>query len=73
MCSYIISVVYICHIVSCLKGFTLFDHIPHKNGMHISLQIYLKNREKRSMPITKIKHVKLFGNDSQKVAFYELK
>ncbi len=24
MCSYIISVAYICHIISCLKGFALF-------------------------------------------------
>ncbi len=29
MCSYIISVVYICRIISCLKGFALFYHIPH--------------------------------------------
>ncbi len=26
MCSYIISVVYIPHIITCLKGFTLFYH-----------------------------------------------
>ncbi len=36
MCSYIISVVYICRIISCLKGFTLFYHIPHTYGMHMS-------------------------------------
>ncbi len=36
----IISVVYICHIISCLKGFTLFCHIPHTYGMHMSLEIY---------------------------------
>ncbi len=41
MCSYIISVVYICHI-SCLKGFTLFYHSPHTYGMHMSLEIYQK-------------------------------
>ncbi len=35
MCSYIMSVVYICRIISCLKGFTLFYHIPHTYGMHI--------------------------------------
>ncbi len=29
MCSYIISVVYICRIISCVEGFTLFYHIPH--------------------------------------------
>ncbi len=29
MCFYIISVVYICHIISCLKGFVLFYHIPY--------------------------------------------
>ncbi len=29
MSSYVISVVYICRIISCLKGFTLFYHIPH--------------------------------------------
>ncbi len=34
MCSYIISVVYICRIISCLKGFTLLYHIPHTYGMH---------------------------------------
>ncbi len=40
MFSYIISVVYICPILSCLKGFTLFYHIPHTYGMYMSLEIY---------------------------------
>ncbi len=31
--------IYICHIISCLRGFTLFNHIPHKDGMHKSLEI----------------------------------
>ncbi len=42
MCSYIISVVYKCLIISYLKGFTLFYHIPHTYGMHISLESYYK-------------------------------
>ncbi len=42
MCSYIISVAYISHIKSCLKGFALFYHIPHTYGMHMSLEIYKK-------------------------------
>ncbi len=42
MCSYIISVGYICRIISCLKGFALFNHIPHSYGMHMSLEIYKK-------------------------------
>ncbi len=42
MCSYIISVVYICRIVSCLKGFALFYHIPHTYGMHMSLNFFLE-------------------------------
>ncbi len=29
MCAYVISVVYICRIISCLKGFALVYHIPH--------------------------------------------
>ncbi len=40
MCSYIRSVVYICRTISCLKGFTLLYRIPHKDGMHMSLEIY---------------------------------
>ncbi len=40
MCSYIISVVYICPIISCLKGVTLLYHIPHTYGMHMSQVIY---------------------------------
>ncbi len=28
MCSYIISVEYICHIISCLNRFALFNHFP---------------------------------------------
>ncbi len=40
MCSYIISVIYICRIISCFKGFGLFYHIPHTYGMHMSLEIY---------------------------------
>ncbi len=40
MCSYTISVVYICPIIACLKGFALFNHIPHTYGIHMSLEIY---------------------------------
>ncbi len=43
MCSYIIFVVNICLIISWLMGFTLFYHISHTYGMHMSLEIYLKN------------------------------
>ncbi len=42
MCSYIISVVYIRRIISCLKGFALFYHIPHTYGMHMSLNFFSK-------------------------------
>ncbi len=42
MCSYIISVLYICRIISCLKGFTLLYNIPHTYGMHMSLEIDCK-------------------------------
>ncbi len=42
MCSYKIPVVYKCPIISCLKGFTLGYHILHKDGMHMSLEIYSK-------------------------------
>ncbi len=38
MCSCIISVAYICHIISRLKEFALFYHIPHTYGMHMSLE-----------------------------------
>ncbi len=48
-----ISVVYMRHIISCLKGITLFNHIPHKEERHL---LKIKKREKRSMPITKTKH-----------------
>ncbi len=58
MCSYIISVVYICHMIYCLKGFSLFYHIPDTYGMHMLLEFFKnKKPEKRSMPITKIKHI----------------
>ncbi len=40
MCSYIKLAVYMCCIISCLRGFALFYHIPHTYGMHISLEIY---------------------------------
>ncbi len=40
MRSYIISVVYTCHVMSCLKRFTLLNHIPHKDGLHMSLEMY---------------------------------
>ncbi len=42
MCSYKISVGYICRIISCLKGFALFNHIPHAYGMDMLLEIYKK-------------------------------
>ncbi len=53
-CSNIISVVYMRRIISCLKGITLFNHIPHKEGRHL---LKIKKRKKRRMPITKTKHV----------------
>ncbi len=40
MCSYLISLVNICRIISCLNGFALFYHIPHTYEMHMSLEIY---------------------------------
>ncbi len=40
ICSYIISVVYICRIISYLKGSALFYHIPHKYGMHTWLNFF---------------------------------
>ncbi len=46
MRSYIISVACICRIISCLKGFTLFYHIPHTYEMHMSLEIYFKKTGK---------------------------
>ncbi len=45
ICSYILSVVYICPIISCLKGVALFYHIPHTYGIHVSLEIYKKTRK----------------------------
>ncbi len=36
MCSYIKSFVNVCRIISFLKGFTLFYHIPHTYGMHVA-------------------------------------
>ncbi len=36
MCSYIISVLYICHIISCLKGLALFNHIPHTWNAYVA-------------------------------------
>ncbi len=49
MCSNLISVVYMCRIISCLKKFTLFYHIPHKGGMHMSMEIYLKNNTRQKL------------------------
>ncbi len=40
MYSYIISVVYICRIISCLKGFALFYHMEYTYGMHMSLKYF---------------------------------
>ncbi len=60
MCSYIIFVVNICPIISCLKGFTLFYDIPHTYGMRIYCWKFIKNKKnakKRSMSIKQIKHV----------------
>ncbi len=37
---YNICRIYICRIICCLKGFTLFYHISHTYGMHMSLEIY---------------------------------
>ncbi len=45
MGSYIIVVVYLCPIISCLKGFALFYHIPHRYAMHMSLEVLRKVRE----------------------------
>ncbi len=51
VCSYIISAVYTCRIISCLKELTLFYHINTPCGMHISLKI---NEKKNKI---KMKHV----------------
>ncbi len=42
MRSYIISVEFICRIIPSWKWLTLFYHIPHTYGMHMSLEIYNK-------------------------------
>ncbi len=47
MSSYKISVGYICRIISCLKGFALFNHIPHTYGMHMSREIYKKLKTRK--------------------------
>ncbi len=49
MCSYIISVVYICSIISFLKGFNLFYHIPHTFVMHNVDENSLKIKKTRKM------------------------
>ncbi len=49
MCSDIIFVVYICHIISCLKGVALFYHIPHKYGMHMSRNFFKKLKTGKMM------------------------
>ncbi len=47
MCSYIISVVYKCPIISCLKGVALLYHIPRTYGMHVAGNLLkIKKREK---------------------------
>ncbi len=47
MCFYIISVVYICCFISCLKGFPLFDHIPHTWKAHVAGNLLkIKKQEK---------------------------
>ncbi len=48
-CSYIISVVYICHIIPCLKGFALFYHIPHTHLERICRWKCIKNKKTRKM------------------------
>ncbi len=55
MCFYMISVAHIRQIEYCLKGFTLFTHIPHRDGTHMPLEINKKKREKISMPKAKTK------------------
>ncbi len=47
MCSYIISVVYIWRILSCLKGFASFKHIPHTYGLHMSLNCFRNNKREK--------------------------
>ncbi len=37
----------ICRIISCLKGLTLFYHVSHKDGMHISLGINNKQNTRK--------------------------
>ncbi len=39
---YNICLIYICPIISCLKGFVLFYHMLHIYGMNMSLKIYLR-------------------------------
>ncbi len=46
MCSYKISVVHICCIISCLKAFALFYHVPHSYGMHMSLKYFFRNNKR---------------------------
>ncbi len=46
MCSYIIFVVYMCRIICCLKGFTLFYHI-HTHMECTCRWIFIKNKQTR--------------------------
>ncbi len=47
MCSYIIFAVYICRIISCLKGFTLFYYIPHTEEFHFKMLSWPVRDEKK--------------------------
>ncbi len=48
MCFYIISDVNICRLISCLKNFTLFYHILHTYGMHMSINIYYTSKTRKN-------------------------
>ncbi len=49
MCSHIISVVYTCRIISCLKGFAFFYHIPHTHMECICRWKFIKNKKTQKM------------------------
>ncbi len=49
MCSYIISVVYICRIMPYMKDFALFYHIPHTHTECICRWKCIKNKKSKKM------------------------
>ncbi len=73
MCSYIISVVYICRIVSCVKGLSLL--YPHPYGMHMSLKFFLEiiNAKHEACPKKDKTCSIILKKDYLNVTFHKLK